>query len=250
MQDSTLPNADNSVVTMLQNKERRELEFALHVSETANRQQVQDRLVALSIKNGTSLNPRRKREHRVQPPVYSQTKEPKIKAPLAVIRKRMSLADAKHKNLFASQRFGSPTHMTCEAVRPFLWASQKLAVLPLSSILPHGWQTAVEICDGLPVAALATGFMTDEQREALGPLLEGIQLTMRELLSVFKKHGIDPIVPEVGDKFDPQFHQAMFEAPVPGTKAGEIIQVAAEGFMLHDRLLRPAQVGVSSMPAS
>jgi molecular chaperone GrpE len=67
---------------------------------------------------------------------------------------------------------------------------------------------------------------------------------------VFKKHGIDPIVPEVGDKFDPKQHQAMFEAPVPGTKAGEIIQVAAEGFMLHERLLRPAQVGVSSTPAS
>ncbi|MCK0097237.1 nucleotide exchange factor GrpE [Yoonia sp. F2084L] len=81
-------------------------------------------------------------------------------------------------------------------------------------------------------------------------LLEGVELTMRELISVFKKHGIDPIVPEVGDKFDPQMHQAMFEAPVPGTKAGEIIQVAAEGFMLHDRLLRPAQVGVSSTPAS
>ncbi len=88
------------------------------------------------------------------------------------------------------------------------------------------------------------------QREVAGPLLEGIELTMRELLSVFKKHGIDMISPEVGDKFDPQHHQAMFEAPVPGTKAGEIIQVAAEGFMLHDRLLRPAQVGVSSMPAS
>ena len=61
---------------------------------------------------------------------------------------------------------------------------------------------------------------------------------------------ITTLVTEVGDKFDPQFHQAMFEAPVPGTKAGEIIQVAAEGFMLHDRLLRPAQVGVSSTPAS
>jgi molecular chaperone GrpE len=73
---------------------------------------------------------------------------------------------------------------------------------------------------------------------------------MRELLSVFKKHGIEIIAPEVGDRFDPQLHQAMFEAPVPGTKAGDIIQVAAEGFMLHDRLLRPAQVGVSSMPAS
>lgn len=81
-------------------------------------------------------------------------------------------------------------------------------------------------------------------------LLEGVELTMRELISVFKKHGIDPITPEVGDKFNPQLHQAMFEAPVPGTKAGEIIQVAANGFMLHDRLLRPAQVGVSSTPAS
>ena len=89
---------------------------------------------------------------------------------------------------------------------------------------------------------------TDEQREVSAALLEGVELTMRELLSVFKKHGIEVIAPEVGDKFDPQHHQAMFEAPVPGTKAGDIIQVAAEGFMLHDRLLRPAQVGVSSQP--
>lgn len=91
---------------------------------------------------------------------------------------------------------------------------------------------------------------TDEQRDVAGPLLEGIELTMRELLSVFKKHGIEVITPVVGDTFDPQHHQAMFEAPVPGTVAGEIIQVAAEGFMLHDRLLRPAQVGVSSTPAA
>ena len=92
--------------------------------------------------------------------------------------------------------------------------------------------------------------VTEEQKEANAALIEGIQLTMRELLSVFKKHGIEVIAPEVGDRFDPQHHQAMFEAPVPGTKAGDIIQVAAEGFMLHDRLLRPAQVGVSSTPAS
>ena len=90
---------------------------------------------------------------------------------------------------------------------------------------------------------------TEEQREVSGPLLEGVDLTMRELLSVFKKHGMEVIAPEVGDRFDPKVHQAMFEAPVPATKAGDIIQVAAEGFMLHDRLLRPAQVGVSSTPA-
>lgn len=90
--------------------------------------------------------------------------------------------------------------------------------------------------------------VTEEQRAVSGAVLEGVELTMRELLSVFSKHGITLIKPEVGDRFDPQQHQAMFEAPLPGTKAGDIIQVAAEGFMLHDRLLRPAQVGVSSTP--
>ena len=58
------------------------------------------------------------------------------------------------------------------------------------------------------------------------------------------------IAPVPGDRFDPQQHEAMFEAPVPGTRAGDIIQVMANGFMLHDRLLRAAQVGVSSLPAS
>ncbi|WP_170382296.1 nucleotide exchange factor GrpE [Ruegeria atlantica] len=91
---------------------------------------------------------------------------------------------------------------------------------------------------------------TDEQKEVAAGLLEGVELTMRALKDVFQKHGIQVITPEVGDRFDPNIHEAMFEAPVPGTRAGDIIQVSAEGFMLHDRLLRPAQVGVSSMPAN
>ncbi|HHS94492.1 MAG TPA: nucleotide exchange factor GrpE [Rhodobacterales bacterium] len=89
---------------------------------------------------------------------------------------------------------------------------------------------------------------TDEVRAQAGGLIEGVELTMRELTNIFQKHGITKIAPDVGDVFDPQIHEAMFEAPVPGTKAGQIIQVMAEGFMLHDRLLRPAQVGVSSTP--
>ncbi|MEL6798330.1 MAG: nucleotide exchange factor GrpE [Pseudomonadota bacterium] len=90
----------------------------------------------------------------------------------------------------------------------------------------------------------------EEENPADKALMEGVELTLRELVNVFGKHGIEPITPEVGDTFDPQLHQAMFEAPVPGTVAGEIIQVAAAGFMIHDRLLRPAQVGVSSTPKS
>ncbi len=92
--------------------------------------------------------------------------------------------------------------------------------------------------------------ISDEHRETSAAVIEGIELTMRELLNVFQKHGVTLLKPEIGDRFDPQQHEAMFEAPVPGTKAGDIIQVMAEGFLLHDRLLRPAQVGVSSTPAS
>lgn len=87
---------------------------------------------------------------------------------------------------------------------------------------------------------------TEEQKAAASALFEGVQLTLRELTNVMTRHGVKAITPKVGDMFDPQTHEAMFEAPVPGTKAGQIIQVMTEGFLLHDRLLRPAQVGVSS----
>ena len=86
----------------------------------------------------------------------------------------------------------------------------------------------------------------DDLREMAAALTEGVELTLRELTNVMTKHGVKPISPAIGEVFDPQMHQAMFEAPIPGTKAGQISQVMTEGFLLHDRLLRPAQVGVSS----
>lgn len=88
--------------------------------------------------------------------------------------------------------------------------------------------------------------VSDEQREANKALIEGIELTRKELINGFEKHKILRVAPEVGDIFDPLIHQAMFEAPMPDSKAGEIIQIMAVGFKIGDRLLRPAQVGVSS----
>ena len=90
----------------------------------------------------------------------------------------------------------------------------------------------------------------EDEREAKGGLVEGVDLTLRELIQVMTKNGIEAIAPEVGEKFDPQVHEAMFEAPVPGTAKGDILEVMATGFTLNGRLLRPAQVGVSSMSAS
>ena len=83
-------------------------------------------------------------------------------------------------------------------------------------------------------------------RKEASALVEGLELTQRELLSIFSKHKIEQVQPLKGDKFDPKFHQAMFEAPVPGSEKGTIIQVMTNGFKIGDRLLRPSQVGVSS----
>ena len=103
------------------------------------------------------------------------------------------------------------------------------------------------VFDNLKRALNAVG---DDQRATSAALIEGVELTLRELITVMTRHGMTPIAPEIGESFDPQLHQAMFEAPLSGTKAGQIIQMMTEGFMLHDRLLRPAQVGVSSNTAS
>lgn len=88
----------------------------------------------------------------------------------------------------------------------------------------------------------------DDLREQHSSLTEGLELTLRELLSVFEKHHILKVDPELGDKFTAKLHQAMFEAPVPNTVKGTIIQVMAPGFVIGERLLRAAQVGVSSNP--
>lgn len=101
--------------------------------------------------------------------------------------------------------------------------------------------------DALSRALEAAG---DDQRAAAAALIEGVELTLRELSNVFARHGITVIRPSAGEKFDPTVHEAMFEAALPGTSAGEIIQVMDNGFRLHDRLLRPAKVGVSSTPVS
>jgi molecular chaperone GrpE len=78
-----------------------------------------------------------------------------------------------------------------------------------------------------------------------GAFLEGVELTQRELLNAFEKHKIQLTEPQKGDKFDPNLHQAMFEAPVPGAQNGTVIEVMQPGFTIAGRLLRPALVGVA-----
>ena len=86
----------------------------------------------------------------------------------------------------------------------------------------------------------------DQMKEKQNAFFEGIELTKKELLNTFSNHEINELAPKEGEKFDPKFHQAMFEGPHQNIEKGNIIQVMANGFTIGERLLRAAQIGVSS----
>jgi molecular chaperone GrpE len=103
----------------------------------------------------------------------------------------------------------------------------------------------LDIADNLQRALDA---LPAEAREAADPglkaLIEGVELTERSLLNTLEKNGVKKFDPS-GEKFDPNFHQAMYEVPDPSVPAGTVVQVMQSGFMIGERVLRPALVGVS-----
>ena len=86
----------------------------------------------------------------------------------------------------------------------------------------------------------------DQMKEKQNAFFEGIELTKKELLNTFSNHEINELAPKEGEKFDPKFHQAMFEGPHQNIEKGNIIQVMANGFTIGERLLRAAKISVSS----
>ena len=78
----------------------------------------------------------------------------------------------------------------------------------------------------------------------LKSLIEGIEMTEREMQRLLQKNGVTPIIAE-GEKFDPHRHQAMFEVPDPSVPEGTVVQVVQAGYAIGERVLRPAMVGVA-----
>jgi molecular chaperone GrpE len=103
----------------------------------------------------------------------------------------------------------------------------------------------LEIADNLQRALDA---VPAEARAAADPglkaLIEGVELTERSLLNALEKHGVRKLDP-VGEKFDPNFHQAMYEVPDASVPAGTVVQVVQAGYLISERVLRPALVAVS-----
>ena len=84
----------------------------------------------------------------------------------------------------------------------------------------------------------------DTDGAALVAFIEGVALTEKDLLAALERHGIEKIEP-MGQKFDPQFHEAMFEVPAIDAETGTVMHIVEVGYLIHDRLLRPAKVGIA-----
>jgi molecular chaperone GrpE len=106
----------------------------------------------------------------------------------------------------------------------------------------------VPVADNLARALAAVPAEALGKDEALKNLVDGIAATERQFLAALERHNIKRIDP-LGEKFDAHLHQAMFELPGTGQPAGTVVQVLQPGYVLHDRLLRPALVGVSKSDA-
>jgi molecular chaperone GrpE len=78
-----------------------------------------------------------------------------------------------------------------------------------------------------------------------GPLVQGVALVKGQLLDALKRHGIT-VIEAVGQPFDPARHEAVMQRPAPGKQPGTVLQVAEQGFTIHDRVLRPAKVIVAA----
>lgn len=87
---------------------------------------------------------------------------------------------------------------------------------------------------------------SDRENEALTPMIEGVELTLKSFDSVLGKFGIDLVAPEAGSPFNPEFHQAMAMVPNPEFAPNSVITCMQKGYTLNGRLLRPAMVMVSA----
>ena len=101
----------------------------------------------------------------------------------------------------------------------------------------------VNVFDSLKLAAAVE--VADDADDAVKSIHEGVGITLKQLQSGFAKYSLSEIAPEVGDKLDPNVHQAMTMVESEEVESGCIINVIQAGFQLHDRLLRPAMVVVA-----
>ena len=105
----------------------------------------------------------------------------------------------------------------------------------------------VSSVDNLQRALEAVPDDKSQLSEPIKNLVIGLEIVEKEVLNTFEKHSLKQINP-IGEKFDYNIHQAMFEVPTTDKDPGFVVEVSQKGYLLHDRLVRPAMVGISKKP--
>jgi molecular chaperone GrpE len=167
-------------------------------------------------------------------PIESEAEEPALEVDVAALE--AELADLKDRLLRAlaeTENVRRRAHREREEVSKYAVAGFAKELLSVADNLRRALESLPEV---------------EARDERTRSLLAGVEATERELLRVFERHGIRRIDPK-GERFNHNFHEAVFEAERPGHPAGTIIEVLQPGYVLHDRLLRPAMVGVAKESA-
>ena len=102
----------------------------------------------------------------------------------------------------------------------------------------------LSVVDNLQRALASVDAAVRAADPALAALMNGVEMTEKELRTVLERHGVTPIAAE-GQPFDPHVHEALFEIPDPNVPHGTVLQVVQPGYLLHERTLRPARVGIA-----
>jgi molecular chaperone GrpE len=181
-----------------------------------------------------------KKEEKKEEEKKEDKKEPEMDP---VVKKLFESKDKKISDLQnAYKRALADTENIRERTRKEIQKSTQFAIQKFAKDL-------LDISDILKMAleSVPENKRNDKSDNILYSLFTGVNMTRTQLLNTFKKHGLEMFNP-LGETFDANKHQAMFQTPMADKEPGIIISVQKEGYILNGRILRPAQVGVSKKP--
>lgn len=162
--------------------------------------------------------------------------------PHAIARGLSALLDEKEKELVIAKDQLLRQRAEAENIRKR--AERELADMSKYAVTSFA-RDLVSVLENLQRATECIPEELKQEHKAIANLATGVEMTLSELLSVFERHGIRRIDP-MGQKFDHNFHQAVAQIESTDAEPGTVVQVLQAGYVIHDRLLRPAMVGVAA----
>ena len=165
--------------------------------------------------------------------------------PEAMARALQSLLEEKEKELAACK--DQALRALAEVENNRRRAERELADMSKYAVTGFA-RDLVSVLENLQRALDSIPLELEEANPAVKNLSVGVEMTLKELLGIFSRQGISRIDP-MGEKFDHNLHQAVAQIESPDAEAGTVVQVLQAGYTIHDRLLRPAMVGVAAVTA-